>query len=101
KGPAAERPSRPQPMMIEREPVSPEFLSSIQSLRYVVNHMNYRDVVLFLSRVHFYKNISLGVFFDWLIGICAESADKSLLDKSIRFKDYMLNNRELAQRFAL
>jgi len=100
KGPAS-RISRPEPMMIEREPVDEEFLSSINALKHVVNRMNYRDVVLLLSRVHFYKNVSLAVFFDWLIGICADSADKFLLEKSLSFREYMLHNRELAQRFSL
>jgi len=90
-----------QPMMIEREPVDDNFLTTIASMKHVINHANYRDIVLFLSRVHFYKDVSLGVFFDWLIGICEGVEDKSLLEKSVSFKEYMMNYRELAQRFSL
>ncbi|HEX7331331.1 MAG TPA: aspartyl/asparaginyl beta-hydroxylase domain-containing protein [Pyrinomonadaceae bacterium] len=97
----ASRIKRSEPMMIEREPVDEEFLNSINALKHVVNRMNYRDVVLLLSRIHFYKNVSLAVFFDWLIGICENGADKALLEKSLSFRDYMLHNRELAQRFSL
>jgi len=92
---------RPAPMMVEREPADEEFLKTIAAMKHVINRVNYRDIVLFLSRVHFYKDVSLGVFFDWLIGICAGADDKSLLEKSINFKEYMINKRELAQRFAL
>lgn len=90
-----------QPMMIQREAVDDNFLKTIASMKHVINHVNYRDIVLFLSRVHFYKDVSLGVFFDWLIGICEGVEDKSLLEKSLSFKEYMMNYRELAQRFSL
>lgn len=90
-----------EPQMVEREPVDEEFLKSIFSMSKVINHVNYRDIVLLLSRVHFYKNVGLGVFFDWLIGICQGAGDKSLLEKSINFKRYMIDKRELSQRFAL
>ena len=90
-----------RPMMIEREPVDDNFLKTIASMKHVINHANYRDIVLFLSRVHFYKDVSLGAFFDWLIGICEGVEDKSLLEKSLSFKEYMMNYRELAQRFSL
>ena len=91
----------PEPMIIEREPMDDEFLKTITSMRHVINRMNYRDIVLLLSRVHFYKDVSLSVFFDWLIGICDGLEDKFLLEKSINFKEYMIKNRELAQRFSL
>ncbi|HEV7377165.1 MAG TPA: aspartyl/asparaginyl beta-hydroxylase domain-containing protein [Pyrinomonadaceae bacterium] len=100
KQPERHRP-RLEPMMVEREPVDEEFLKTIVSFKHVINRVNYRDIVLFLSRVHFYKDVSLGVFFDWLIGICEGLEDEFLLEKSINFKDYMINNRELSQRFSL
>ena len=87
--------------MVEREPVDEEFLKSIASMKHVINRVNYRDIVSFLSRVHFYKKVGLGVFFDWLIGICEGVKDEFLLEKSINFKEYMINNRELSQRFPL
>jgi hypothetical protein len=90
-----------EPMMIEREPVSEDFLKTIASFKHVINKTNYRDIVLFLSRIHFYKDVRLDTFFDWLIEICVGVEDRSLLEKSIGFKRYMLKERELAQRFAL
>lgn len=90
-----------EPMMIDREPVDEEFLNTIASMKHVINRVNYRDIVLFLSRIHFYKNVSLGVFYDWLIGICEGVEDEFLLEKSISFKEYMINKRELRQRFSL
>lgn len=91
----------PGPMMVEREPMDEEFLKTIASMRHVINRVNYRDIVLFLSRVHFYKDVSLGVCYDWLIGICEGLEDEFLLEKSINFKEFMIDNRELGQRFSL
>jgi L-proline 3-hydroxylase, C-terminal/Aspartyl/Asparaginyl beta-hydroxylase len=93
--------ARVEPMIIEREPVGEEFLKTITSFKHVINHTNYRDIILFLSRVHFYKDVSLGQFFDWLIEICDGAEDKSLLEKSLKFKQYLIKEREVAQRFAL
>ncbi|MFY9622112.1 MAG: aspartyl/asparaginyl beta-hydroxylase domain-containing protein [Pyrinomonadaceae bacterium] len=91
----------PEPMIVDREPVDDEFLATIASMKHVINRVNYRDIVLFLSRVHFYKHVGLDVCYDWLIGICEGLEDKFLLEKSLNFKDFMLANRELGQRFAL
>lgn len=102
---AFKRPERYQshfePMMIEREPVDEEFLKAIASMKHLINRVNYKDVVLFLSRIHFYKDVSLNAFFDWLIGICEGVEDEFLLEKSVNFREYLINNREIAQRFSL
>lgn len=91
----------PAPTMIEREPAGEDFLKTIESLRHVINRTNYRDIVLFLSRVHFYKDVDLAVFYDWLVAICEGHEDGFLLEKSLSFKEYMIKSRELSQRFAL
>jgi hypothetical protein len=90
-----------QPMLIDREPVDEEFLRSIASLKHVVNQTNYKDMVMFLSRVHFYKDVDASRFFDWLIEICRDSGDAGLWEKSVRYKDYLVNGRELEERFPL
>jgi hypothetical protein len=100
KNPARCRPC-PEPTMIERVPAGEEFLKTIDSLRHIINRTNYRDIVLFLARVHFYKDVALGVFFDWLVGICDGHEDGFLLEKSLSFREYMIKSRELSQRFAL
>jgi hypothetical protein len=88
-------------LMIEREPLDEAFLQTIASMKHVINRMNFRDIVLFLSRVHFYKDVDQDMLFDWLIDICREQEDKSLLEKSLRFKTYMVKDRELKERFFL
>lgn len=95
------RQPRPDALMIKREPPDARFMQAIASLRHVINPMNFRDIVLFLSRVHFYRDVNQTMLFDWLIDICREQDDESLLEKSLRFKTYMVEDRELQERFPL
>jgi hypothetical protein len=88
-------------LMIERDPLDADFLQAIASLKHVINRMNFRDIVLFLSRVHFYRDVDQRMLFDWLIDICREQEDESLLEKSLRFKTYMVKDRKLQERFQL
>jgi hypothetical protein len=89
------------PLLIEREPLDDDFRNAIAAMRHVISRANYKDLVLFLSRVHFYKDISSCLFFDWLIEMCREVPDRSLLEKSVRFKEYLIHSRELGERFYL
>jgi hypothetical protein len=90
-----------RPLLISREPADEEFLSGIAALKRVVNQTNYKDIVMLLSRVHFYKDVDSSRFFDWLIEICRDSGDAALWEKSVRYKNYLVRGRELEERFHL
>ena len=93
--------SKVQPMMIEREPIDDDFLHGLWSLRHTMNEANYKDIVMFLARIHFYKDVDSSSFFDWLIEISRGSGNTALLEKSIRYKNYLVARRELEERFPL
>lgn len=93
--------AKQEPMLIEREPADENFLRAIASLKYLINEANYRDIVLLLSRVHFYKDVNQSLIFDWLIEMCKAQGNGSLVEKSINFKTYMVKDRVLEQRFDL
>ncbi len=93
--------AKPQPLLLTREPADENFLRAIASLKYVINEANYKDIVLLLSRVHFYKDVSQSVLFDWLIEMCKAQGNQALVEKSINFKTYMIKERALEQRFHL
>jgi len=93
--------SKVQPLLIEREPMDDDFLHTVWSLKHVINEANYKDIVMFLSRVHFYKDVDSNCFFDWLIEICRGSGNTALLEKSISYKNYLIAGRELEERFDL
>lgn len=92
---------RMEALMIKRKPLDDDFLQTIISMKHIINSMNYRDIVLFLSRVHFYREVDQALLYDWLIDICRGQEDQSLLEKSVHFKTYMVKDRELQERFAL
>lgn len=91
----------PKPQMTERKPIDDNFLQAVASLKHIVNQENYRDIVQLLSRVHFYREVDQTVLFDWLIDICRGQDDQALLEKSMRFKTYMVKDRNLEERFFL
>ena len=95
--------TRPQTevQIADRKPLDENFLQAIAALKYVINPMNYRDIVLFLSRVHFYREVDQATMFEWLIDICRGQDDQSLLEKSLNFKTYMIKDREIEERFFL
>ena len=93
--------SKVKPMLIKRDQVDDDFLQSVWSLKHVINETNYKDIVMFLSRIHFYKDVDSNCFFDWLIEISRGSGNTALLEKSIRYKNYLIAGRELEERFAL
>lgn len=93
--------SKVQPMMIKREQIDDDFLEGVWSLRHTMNEANYKDIVMFLARIHFYKDVDSSCFFDWLIEISRGSGNTALLEKSIRYKNYLIARRELDERFPL
>lgn len=93
--------SQVKPMLIKRDQIDDDFLQSVWSLERVISEANYKDIVMFLSRIHFYKDVDSTCFFDWLIEISRGSGNRALLEKSIRYKNYLIAGRELEERFAL
>lgn len=93
--------SRVKPMMIKRDQIDDDFLQSVWSLKNVINEANYKDIVMFLSRIHFYKDVDSRCFFDWLIEISRGSGNRALLEKSMKYRNYLIGDRELEERFAL
>ncbi len=93
--------SKVEPMLIKRDQIDDDFLQGVWSLRHTMNEANYKDIVMFLARIHFYKDVDSSCFFDWLIEISRGSGNKALLEKSIRYKNYLIAGRELEERFPL
>jgi hypothetical protein len=89
------------PMIIEREPLDDNFINAIATMNRLINRENYKDIVQFLSRVHYYKDVNSSFLFDRLIEICREHEDKWLLQKSVKFKSYLIEHREIEERFCL
>ena len=86
------------PMMIARQPMESGFIDGIASLKNVINDENYNDLLMLLSRVHFYKQVDASSCYDWLINMCKEKEDAALLERSLKLKRYMIEDREFEER---
>lgn len=86
------------PMMIARQPMESGFRDVIASLKNVINNENYNDLLMLLSRVHFYKQVDASTCYDWLIEMCKEKEDTVLLERSLKLKRYMIEDREFEER---
>lgn len=89
------------PKLIDREPMTEDFLDGILGLRHVINELNYREIIGLLAKAHFYVDAPTHHFFDWLIDITAGPGNEHLRQKFIGLKHYLLEGRRLAERYAL
>jgi hypothetical protein len=88
------------PTLKKREDIDAKFMDSIIQLKHFISRDNYEDVVQLLSKVHFYKRVSIRDFYDWLILITKESGDQLLMDKTEKLRNFFTVHRELNERFS-
>jgi hypothetical protein len=89
------------PDKIDRPAMSPAFLDGILGLSRILTEHNYRDIVGLLSKVHFYRDVGIGHFFDWLITISQRSGLDALYEKSLAYSRFLQTDRRLSERFVL
>jgi putative nonproteinogenic amino acid hydroxylase len=89
----------PQPCLIEREPMSEDFMNSLSGLGGLISRDNFRDIIRLLGKIHFYKQANAAAMFDWLIDIADQSPDRELVRKSRAFKRFCIERRAIGERF--
>ncbi len=60
----------------------------------------FRDMAFLLSKLHFDKAVPIIACFDWLATMAARQEDKALEEKAKRLRSYMIERRELGERFS-
>lgn len=93
--------SLPYPNMIKREPMSAEFKNGLLSLSKIICKHNYWDIIGLLSKLVFYKNISLSCFFDLILNISEQSENEYIILKSVQFCQFLKAERKMHERFTL
>lgn len=91
----------PEPEIIHRPPLDPEFDKQIESLGSFLSDESFRDVAQLLSRIHFYRQAPAGLFFEWLRRACAVTGRPELIDKAEQFNKFLVTSREIGERFIL
>jgi L-proline 3-hydroxylase, C-terminal/Aspartyl/Asparaginyl beta-hydroxylase len=89
------------PVIVERAPLTNDFLDGLYALRGVIGGTNYREIVSLLARVHFYRDVDIREFYRWLVDISEASGDGELHRKSVAFARFLFAEREMGERFVL
>lgn len=91
-----------KPTIIKREKINPKNKEQlIQSLSQTIDKYNFKDILVMLSKIHFYKDISVSASYDWLEEITQRSGKEELLDKAQKLRKYMIEKRDLGERFSI
>jgi len=89
------------PVVIAREPLDRQFRAGLRSLAKLINRANYREVLNFLARVHFYKAVDINEFFTWIVELASAAGDRELITKMDGFVQFLRYDRNMYQRYAL
>ncbi|NES81685.1 MAG: hypothetical protein F6K63_31335 [Moorea sp. SIO1G6] len=64
---------------ISREPFTNSDLNNILDLAKIINHLNFKEIVSLLSKIHFYKKVSSALTYDWLEKIAKNTKNRQLI----------------------
>lgn len=73
---------------------------TLQQLTGRINKTNILETIVDLTKLHFHYDVSILDCYDWLIKIARQSGCEEILEKSRSLKKYMIESRELGERFA-
>ncbi|WP_088104125.1 aspartyl/asparaginyl beta-hydroxylase domain-containing protein [Halalkalibacter urbisdiaboli] len=90
------------PFIVSRQDVEADFEESvIKSLSKIISQHTFKDIVFMLSKLHFYKNLPITTCYDMLVSIAEASQDEAVYEKAIALRKYLIEKRDLRERFSL
>ncbi|HEX8112902.1 MAG TPA: aspartyl/asparaginyl beta-hydroxylase domain-containing protein [Kofleriaceae bacterium] len=89
------------PVVIARDPLDRPFRAGIRDLARLINRHNYREILNFLARVHFYKAVDINEFFAWIVEVASAAGDRELTARLDGFGRFLRSDREMHERYAL
>jgi hypothetical protein len=90
------------PFIVPREDVEADFEENIvNTLSKIISRHTFKDVVFLLSKLHFYKNVSITSCYDTLVKIAEASKDEAVYDKALALREYLIEKRNLGDRFSM
>ena len=87
------------PHLVTREPLTEKFKHALIALSPMLTRESFRDVIALLGKVHFYRQAHAADVFDWLTEIARRSGDPELVERSLAFKRFCIQQRTLGERF--
>jgi hypothetical protein len=73
----------------------------IDGLSSLLSRQTFKDLLFAVSKLHFYRDISVSECYDWIIAASERVADVAIKDKALRLRRYLVETRELNERFEL
>lgn len=87
------------PHLVAREPLTEKFTHGLIALSSMLTRESFRDVIALLGKVHFYRQAHAADVFDWLVDVARRSGDSELVERSLAFKRFCIQERSLGERF--
>ncbi|MGG0079139.1 Putative pipecolic acid hydroxylase [Bacillus cereus] len=88
--------------IVQREKLDSNFEKElISSLSKVMTRITFRDIVFFLSKIHFEKDIPVAQCYDCLDEIAEKSGDQAIVNKAKHLREYIIEHRDLGERFSM
>lgn len=89
-----------KPLIPARKPLDSNYLKeTIERLAAEINRDNFKDVIIELSKIHFFYQANVSQCYDWLIQVSEKSGIKEIINQTLLLKEYMIIKRKLGQRF--
>lgn len=82
-----------EPISIERQPLTEADMNGIYNLSSVINEYNFKEIVAILGKLHFSKQVSSSLTYDWLQKITTAKNNTQLVQKSKLVKEFFVGPR--------
>ena len=79
-----------EPEIVERLPFDDGQLESILGLGAILHEDNFDNVVEILAKIHFSRDVTCEVVYDWLVEIARRSGDVQLVERALTTKKFFL-----------
>ena len=91
-----------KPTYLKREEISSiEKNEIVASIAKMLNRQTFKDIIFAVSKFHFTYDIPVSESYDWIIDAALSKNDKEVADKAKALKHYLIENRDLGERFSI
>lgn len=79
-----------EPQWVQRLPFDEEYRRALFGLGPLLNHDNFDNIVEILSKVHFTREVTCEVVYDWLIDLATTAGHPELIERAVSMKHFFL-----------
>jgi hypothetical protein len=79
-----------EPKHVARQPFEPAYETQLRGLSRLIHADNFDDIISILAKVHFTRDVTCAVVYDWLIDIARDSGQPALVERAIATKRYFI-----------